>query len=317
VSDTIDAIVSRRWRAAEGIAAFELRREDGAELPAFTAGAHIDVHVPGGYLRQYSLVNAPHERDRYIIAVKRLEDGRGGSRAMHEDVHAGSRVTIGPPRNHFELADDERPVLLVSGGIGITPLLAMAQTLKRRNAAFSLHCVSSGRGQLAFAAEIEAGVYGDCVHLYDRAVRLNPAELAAAAPPDVRVYLCGPAKFMAAIRDAFSARDDAEIHCEYFTPGDAPASPPAHDCFELRLARQGHSLTVPSSGCILEELRKLGMDPEVSCEQGVCGTCITRVLSGEIDHRDYVLTDSQRSAGDTMAICVSRGRPGTTLVIDV
>lgn len=311
--------VARVWPVAEAVAAFELRDPHGGALPPFTAGAHVDVHLEGGLVRQYSLVNDETERDRYVIAVQRLEGGRGGSVALHREAREGRSLAVAAPRNTFPLAACDAPVLLLAGGIGITPLLAMARALDRGGQPFALHYSAADRGRAAFAEELLAGPFRDAVQLYETRAqtprRLDLHRLAREAPAGTRVYACGPDGLMRDAVAAFAARPDIEVRTEHFA-GAAAASADT-EAFSLVLARQGRALDVPGGCSILEALRRDGRDPEASCEQGVCGTCMVDVVSGEVDHRDYVLSPSERSAGGRMLICVSRGRPGGTLVLDL
>ena len=311
--------VARKTREAEGICSYELVRADGAALPPFAAGAHIDVHLPNGLVRQYSLCNAPGETHRYVIAVLRDAASRGGSLAMHDDVDAGSVLTIGAPKNHFPLVDAER-TLLLAGGIGVTPILAMAATLADNGAAFEMHYCARAPERAAFAERLGAARFAGQVHMhYDSGAedqRLDLAALLAAPASGTHLYVCGPQGFIDHVLDSARARGwpAAQLHVEYFgtaavdTGGDRP--------FDVQLASTGRVVTIPAGRTVLKVLAEQGVNIPYSCEEGVCGTCLTRVLAGEPDHRDLYLTDEERAANDQFAPCCSRART-PLLVLDL
>jgi vanillate O-demethylase ferredoxin subunit len=311
--------VARKTREAEGICSYELVRADGAALPPFAAGAHIDVHLPNGLVRQYSLCNAPGETHRYVIAVLRDAASRGGSRAMHDDVDLGSVLTVSAPKNHFPLADAER-TLLLAGGIGVTPILAMAETLADNGAAFELHYCARAPERAAFVQRLGAARFAGLVHLhYDSGAddqRLDLAALLAAPAPGTHLYVCGPQGFIDHVLDNARACGwpAAQLHVEYFgaaavdTGGDRP--------FDVQLASSGQVVTIPAGRTVLKVLAEQGVDIPYSCEEGVCGTCLTRVLAGVPEHRDLYLTDEERAANDQFAPCCSRART-PLLVLDL
>jgi len=314
---TIDVRVAAKVCEAEGICSYELVRVDGAPLPPFEAGAHIDVHLGDGLVRQYSLCNAPHETRRYLIGVLRDPGSRGGSAAMHDAVHAGSVLTIGVPRNHFPLVDAPR-TLLLAGGIGVTPMLAMAEALAAKGAAFEMHYCARSPERAAFRERIAASSFAEQVHFHydsDAAQRLDlPALLAA--PADTHLYVCGPAGFIEHVLAAARERGwpDAQLHVEYFagaaidTAGDQP--------FEVKLASSGQTFTVPAGRSVIRVLAEQGIQLPYSCEEGVCGTCLIRVLDGVPEHRDLYLTDEERAANDQFMPCCSRART-KLLVLDL
>ncbi|MCS0592398.1 PDR/VanB family oxidoreductase [Massilia norwichensis] len=314
---TIDVRVAAKVCEAEGICSYELVRVDGAPLPPFEAGAHIEVHLGDGLVRQYSLCNAPHETRRYLIGVLRDPGSRGGSAAMHDAVHAGSVLTIGVPRNHFPLVDAPR-TLLLAGGIGVTPMLAMAEALAAKGAAFEMHYCARSPERAAFRERIAASSFAEQVHFHydsDAAQRLDlPALLAA--PADTHLYVCGPAGFIEHVLAAARERGwpDAQLHVEYFagaaidTAGDQP--------FEVKLASSGQVFTVPAGRSVIRVLAEQGIQLPYSCEEGVCGTCLTRVLDGVPEHRDLYLTDEERAANDQFMPCCSRART-KLLVLDL
>ncbi len=311
--------VLRKTREAQDIASFELARTDGGPLPAFGAGSHIDVHVPGGPVRQYSLCNDDGEQHRYRIAVLRDAASRGGSAGMHDRVREGDQLTISEPRNHFPLVHVRRTVLL-AGGIGITPLLCMAQRLGSIAADFTLHYCTRSIGRTAFRDEILASPYADRVQFHfddgDPAQKLDLAAALGAPDADTHVHVCGPMGFIDfAVQGARAAGFGPEqIHLEYF--GAAPKSTGGDGAFDVRIASSGQLVTVPADKTVVQALAAAGVEILTSCEQGVCGTCLTRVLEGECEHRDLYLTDEEKARNDQFTPCCSRAK-SRVLVLDL
>lgn len=301
--------------AAEGTLLFEFRAPDGSPLAPFTAGAHLDIHLPGGIVRQYSLVNREGERDRYVVAVKRDRKSRGGSVFMHEQLRVGAVYPIAGPRNNFPLVEGALHVVLIAGGIGVTPIWCMVQRLVELGASFELHYACRNRAETAFAAELAA--LGDRVHFhFDEecgGAVLDVAAIVAQAPADAHLYCCGPTPMLDAFEAATRTRPRERVHVEYFTAKEAPAT---QGGFVVELARSGRSFEIPPGKTILQVLMEAGVDVVYSCEQGICTTCETRVISGIPDHRDMVLTEDERAAGEVMMICVS-GALSDKLVLDL
>lgn len=320
--ETFQVRVVKKHAEAESIASFELARLDGAALPPFSAGSHIDVHLPGapgGITRQYSLCNASHEQHRYRIAVLRDAHSRGGSVAMHDSVHEGDVITISTPRNHFAWHPAQH-TLLLAGGIGVTPLLCMADRLARTGADFELHYCTRSVERTAFASEIAASPMASRTHFHFDAgapdQKLDLTTVLAAPGPDKRVYVCGPAGFIDHVVNNAKALGWAQdhIHLEYFG---APAQDTSGDQgFDVRIASTGKVYAVAPDVSVVEALRNEGIDILTSCEQGVCGTCLTRVLEGEVDHRDMYLTDQEKAANEQFMPCCSRAL-GKLLVLDL
>lgn len=310
--------VSARHDVAQDIVGFELVHPEGRALPAFTAGAHVDVVTPGGATRQYSLCNDPAETHRYCIGVLLEPASRGGSRSMHQSLRAGMRLQISAPRNHFPLAP-ARHSLLFAGGIGITPILAMAETLARSQAAFEMHCCARSLARLPFRDRLGAAALAAQVRLHlDDGPPAQALDIAATlGPPDTgkHLYVCGPKGYMDAVIAAARALHwhEDQIHREYFA---AEAPSPAGDGFELVLARTRRSIRVGPACSVAEALREHGIEVPVSCEQGVCGTCLTRVVDGLPDHRDVYLTDAEKAKNDQFTPCCSRSLT-PRLVIDL
>lgn len=311
--------VANKTLEAQGIASFELRRADGQPLPPFTAGAHIDVQLGPGLVRQYSLCNAPGERHRYQIAVLREPQSRGGSAAMHERIAVGDLLQISEPRNHFALVPAQCSLLL-AGGIGITPILCMAEALSQAGADFEMHYCSRELERMAFKARIEGAAFAERVQFHfdagPEAQKLAADRLLAQQPAGTHLYVCGPAGFIAHVLD--QARrcgwPEDQLHREFFAA--APTEPQADAAFELRLARSGRTCQVPADKSALEVLLAHGIDVPMSCESGVCGTCLTRVLEGLPEHRDVYLTDAERARNDQFTPCCSRAR-SPLLVLDL
>lgn len=301
-------VVSRAEPAAAGIRLFEFRSADGADLRSFDAGAHVKVRTPSGHVRQYSLSNDPRERDRYVIAVKREGDGRGGSRSMVDQVQVGDRLEVGEPENLFALDEHGHGFVLIAGGIGITPVLAMARTLLSREQPFTLYYLTRDAASTAFLDVVTApGMRGHVVLHHDegdpdKAYDLWPVLEKPGSLAGRHLYCCGPRGLMDAVRDMTGHWPGSSVHFETFG---ADTKPRADDRpFVVRLARSGMAFQVPAGQSILDVARTYGVRVASSCESGTCGTCKTSLLAGEADHRDLVLLEEEK-AGNIM-VCVSR-----------
>ena len=312
--------VAAKYFVANDIAAFELEAVDGGPLPDFEAGAHIDVHVPSGPVRQYSLYQLPDAQQRYRIGVQRDPASRGGSLRLVDTVQHGDQLTISVPRNHFALHGGGGEALLFAGGIGITPILCMAEQLARQGQTYTLHYCAREEKRLAFAKQLREGALAARVqiHLDDGPAQQKlDAKAAIGSPsPDRHLYICGPSGFMDYV--LATARelgwDEAHLHREYFAAapiGQAPDSP-----FELELRRSGRVIPVAAGQSPANALLDAGVPIPLSCEQGVCGTCLTRVLEGEPDHRDMYLTEEERMRNDAFLPCCSRSCTAR-LVVDL
>ncbi|VTZ59474.1 Rieske 2Fe-2S domain-containing protein [Sinorhizobium medicae] len=313
---TFRVTVARKWLAADGIAAFELRPVQGL-LPTFQPGAHIDVHMPNGLIRQYSITNGPGESDSYVIGVKLERDSMGGSLCMHETVREGDLLAISEPRNNFPLRRDAVRTIFVAGGIGVTPLLAMAQALKNQNLDYEFHYFAQNQEQLAFPEK--TALLGEALkpHLgfLPETTAAKLKEILSGYRPDMHVYLCGPGPMLEAARRiaADLGWPETAVHFEYFkntnTIDDSSS-------FEVALARSCVTLQVTAGKTILETMREAGIDMPSSCEQGACGTCLATVIEGEPDHQDVYLNDAERKSGTKIMTCVSRAR-SARLVLDL
>lgn len=303
---------------AEDILSFELVHPERLGLPPFTAGSHVDVSVMNGALRQYSLCNNPRENHRYRIAVQREANGRGGSRFLHDHVRVGDHLDVSTPRNSFRLNENAPRSILIAGGIGITPLLAMAHRLEELSSDYEMHYCTRTLERTAFAAELALLSRGAVRFHHDAgdpAHSLDVAHLLREPRPGAHLYCCGPAALMRAVQGATAHWPADAIHFEYFTPPAATASSEETTGeFEVELASTGAVYSVRPGQSILEVLRAAGVSVESSCEAGVCGTCRTRYLGGKPDHRDFVLTEEERR--ESLMLCVSRAQRGERIVLD-
>ncbi|WP_327004573.1 PDR/VanB family oxidoreductase [Dactylosporangium sp. NBC_01737] len=287
------------------------RRTVRRALAPWRPGAHIDLRLPSGQLRQYSLCGDPDDRTSYRIAVLREDHGRGGSREIHETALAGRILEVLGPRNHFELAAAPR-YLFLAGGIGITPILTMARAAAAAGVPWTLWYGGRNRSAMAFTAELPTGA----VHLrpQDTGGLLPLADIVAATAPDTVVYACGPAPMLDAAA-AVCAAAGRELHLERFT-GTAAPPPPGGEAFEVELRQSGMVLVVPPQRSLLDVVLHAVPDAAYSCQEGYCGSCETKVLAGVPDHRDTVLSDAERRRGEVMMICVGRAR-SPRLVLDL
>lgn len=317
---TLSVRVARKAAEALDINTFELVAVDGGPLPAFSAGSHVDVQLPDGLTRQYSLCNDPKETHRYLIGVLRDPASRGGSRAMHEQVQEGQVLQISAPKNHFGLAHDARRSLLLAGGIGVTPILCMVERLAITGADFEMHYSTRSRERTAFHERIVSSAYAPRVqfHFDDGAAaqKLDLATLLAAPQAGVHLYVCGPKGFMDAVLNTARAQGwpEDQLHYEFF--GAEVAKSESDASFEIKLASSGRIITVPSDMTVTKALSQAGVEIMMSCEQGVCGTCLTRVLEGVPDHKDSYLTPEEQAANDQFLPCCSRSKT-PRLVLDL
>lgn len=304
-----------------------LQADDGAALPGFTAGAHLRVQVelPDGSRdwRHYSLINLSTRADacgaptEYVIAVRREDEGRGGSRFMHQRVLPGQLLTIEAPKNEFALREHSGCAVLVAGGIGVTPLVSMAAQRVAQRAPVRMHYAGRSRALMAFLPELQA-LLDDSLHVHADAEAGAPLDVEAlldACGADDQLYVCGPKPMLDTLLAKTQARGwtRERVHFEVFT---APTVDAGDHAFEVVLAQSGRSLTVPADKSILDCLIDAGCDPMFDCKRGECGVCATPVVEGEIEHRDYVLSERERREGNVMQICISRCK-GRRLVLDL
>lgn len=310
--------VHKRQLQGDGVVVLDLIPVGGSTLPVFEAGAHVDIHIAPGVVRQYSLCSDPADNATYRLGVLKDPASRGGSTGVHDTLLEGAEVQISAPRNLFPLAAGAKRSILIGGGIGITPMIAMAYALQARGETFELHYCGRSRSRSAFLDELQGAAFAERVftHFDDEAAeqKLDMDAVLGQAEAGVHVYTCGPSGFMdwvigESLKHGYA---DDHIHREYFQVevDNSGAS------FEVVAARSGKSVQVAEGQTILEALGTLGIKIDVSCEQGVCGTCMCEVLEGEPDHRDVYFTDDEKEANDQILVCCSRAK-SKKLVLDI
>lgn len=313
-SDLIDVLVTSVRCVADETNVYEIARRDGAYFPQAEAGAHVDLHLANGMTRQYSLVEYGVAPSRYLLGIKRDPNSRGGSRFIFETLKPGAPLVISPPRNHFPLDLNAPHHVLIAGGIGITPIHAMTQMLGANLASFELHYAGRTRSQMAFLDRLSrhgtANIHCDDEH---SGALLDIEHIVAGAKEGSHFYCCGPTPMLDTFSNAVAAIPDNRVHVEYFSPKEEANKAGG---FTVTLARSGKEVTVPAGQSILETLREAGLTLDSSCEQGICGVCETRVISGIPDHRDSILSDHEHASNKTMMICCS-GCKSDRLVLDL
>jgi ferredoxin-NADP reductase len=315
IQDRLQVRLESVTYATRDIQVYAFVRPEGGLLPAVSPGAHVDIHLPNGIARSYSLLQASESPERYVIGVKRDPNSRGGSRYMHDELRVGTTLDLSPPRNHFPLTEDAAHTVLIAGGIGITPILCMAERLESIGASFELWYASRSRADLAFLPELER--FGERVHLHvdDEAnAVLNMAAIVAAAPAQTHLYCCGPGPMLTAYEAAAAECPSETVHLERFSAAQTLSR--SGNGFVVRLARSGIELCVPAESTVLQVLAQNGIAIDSSCEAGICGCCEVTVLGGEVDHRDEVLTPTQRAGNKSMMVCCSRAK-SERLVLDL
>ena len=306
--------VSQMTWEADGVLSVRLSRIESADpLPAWEPGAHVDVYVPDGSTRQYSLCGDPRDLSSWQVAVLREPDGRGGSLFVHDQLRVGQTLVVTRPKNHFRL--EEAPFhALVAGGVGITPMVAMAELLQREGRPFHLTYGGRTRGSMAFLDRVAALGDHTTVLAEDVDGRPDLDRLMRELPEGGLVYVCGPVGLLHAVQaaaDAVHGPDQDLVRFELFSRAGLESAAPAEPAgdggtYELVLARSGHTLRLDPETNILETALALGVEVENDCRDGICGSCVTPVLEGTVDHRDLVLTKKEAAAMDQMLICVSR-----------
>jgi phthalate 4,5-dioxygenase reductase subunit len=308
--------IAHKEEIARDIVQFELRDAEGAELAPFTAGAHLKLRTPRGLDREYSLCNDPAERDRYVILVKREQAGRGGSSSLIDDTQPGNVLEAAAPVNDFELPARAKNFVFIAGGIGIAPIMSMVRHLQSEpGKSFRLFYCTRAPDVTPFREELSAPALKGKVRIHhddgdpDRMLDLWPVlEL---RKNQEHIYCCAPRPMMQAVRDMTGHWSSAAVHFETFSKPTAVR--PDDKPFKVRLARSNVELEVPVGTTILEAMRQHGLTVPSSCESGTCGTCRTRLLEGEADHRDLVLAEQEK--GEAIMVCVSRSR-SPYLVLD-
>lgn len=304
---------------ASAIVSFELRSPTGAELPPFSAGAHIDIQLPGGITRAYSLLNPQDERHRYVVAVNRDAKSRGGSVYMHDSLKVGAMLPISGPRNNFPLREDASHSVFIAGGVGITPILCMLDRLTKLKRPWTLYYCARTRADAAFLDTLtryKTTGAGNVNLNFDQGQVANMLDIAgavAAAPAGSDFYCCGPIPMLESFEKATASQPSERVHVEYFAAKEAPM---AEGGFVVECVRSAKTVTVPRGMTILDALLEAGVDAPYSCMQGVCATCEVKVLEGIPDHTDLVLTKEEKASNKVMMICCS-GSKTPKLVLDL
>jgi ferredoxin-NADP reductase len=299
---TIDMRLVAIRLAAHETNLYEFERLDGRPLPAAAPGSHVDIHLPNGMVRPYSLVECGEAPGAYVIGVKRDAAGRGGSVAMHDTLRVGAALRVGRPRNNFPLVETAPHSVLIAGGIGITPIWCMARRLIALGQSFEIHYACRERRDVAFRPQLDA--LGAHLHIDSEAGGrfLDIGAIVAAAPEGSHFYCCGPAPMLNGFEAATAVLPAERVHLERFAA--APMEAPQGG-FVVALRESGKEFVVPEGKSILEVLREQGLDVDFSCEQGICGACRVAVLEGEPDHRDMVLSEQEKAQNNTMMVCCS------------
>jgi len=314
----LNLVVRKRLEQGEGVVILDLVDPTGINLPAFEAGAHVNIHLKPGLVRQYSLCGDPANAAVYRLGVLLDPASRGGSVAVHELLTEGVSVSVGMPRNLFPLASGASRSILLGGGIGITPMIAMAHQLTAQGSPFELHYCGRSRQRTAFLDELASAEFASCVHAHfddeGDAQKLDLPAVLGQPGTGVHVYVCGPSGFMDWVIDGArkAGYDEEHIHREYFQVEVVTGG----DSFEVVAQRSGKTVQVAEGQTIIDALSSVGIKVEISCEQGVCGTCLCDVLEGEPDHRDVYLTDDEKAANDQILVCCSRAK-SKRLVLDI
>jgi ferredoxin-NADP reductase len=300
--------------AARDTNIYEFNRLDGKPLPAYEPGAHIDLHLPNGLVRQYSLIKAEPDPASYTVAVKRDPASRGGSRCVHDELRVGKTLKISAPRNNFPLVESASHIILLAGGIGITPIWCMVQRLEKLGRSWQLYYACRSRSDMAFLEALEA-MSQPHFHFDDESAGkfLDVAAIIAQAPKDAHLYCCGPTPMLKAFEAATASWPREQVHIEYFTPKQESAKTGG---FVVELARSGQEFVIPEGKSILQVLLDAGVDVDYSCELGICGACEQRVISGEPEHRDAILTEEEQASNTKVMICCA-GCKSERLVLDL
>lgn len=313
--DEFEVVVVERQDVAAGVVALVLEHPTGADLPAWAPGAHIDVMLSADLTRQYSLCGDLDNRRSWRIAVLLEPDSRGGSSYVHDQVRAGDKLSVRGPRNNFVLRSAPQ-YRFIAGGIGITPILPMIAAAEVAGAEWTLHFGGRTRQSMAFIDQLTVSGQRVVIHPQDSLGHLDLDRAIGDPTPDTLIYCCGPAPLLSAVEERCRAWPEGVLHIERFQ-ADPSMSKTEGEEFCVEIASTGQKLVIPAERSILAVLNDNGFNVLFSCQEGVCGTCETRVMSGAVDHRDSLLTDEEKRANASMMVCVSRGSPGSTIVLDL
>lgn len=319
MSDTLETIISSKEQLTDDIFGFRFKPVSGV-LPPAEPGAHIDIYLPSGAVRQYSLTRLADESDAaYEIAVLREEQGRGGSLELCDQLSAGDRIKISSPRNNFRLEPEQKRYCLLAAGIGLTPLLSMARSLKAKGADFMLHICTKTLQHVPFKEQLEAEGLAQSVsyHLSGEGDRLSLPQFLQGVEKDAQVYACGPVSFLDEITELTRDWPAGRVRQERFVADIAALDNADKGAFTVRLAKSGGEFLIPEDQSILQVLEANNVLRESACLEGVCGTCLTPVIAGDIIHRDACLYDEEKAENKSIACCVSRGKPGSVVVLDL
>lgn len=322
VNSDLQVVLKQIRNEAKGINSYEFVNADGGNLPPFTAGAHIDVHIGPGVVRQYSISNNPSEQHRYVIGVLNDPNGRGGSKRLHETFKVQDVIKISAPRNNFELDISAKHVILIAGGIGITPLMSMAHELRNKGKSFELHYCSREMQTIAFVEVIKDWQNQGMVKVHldqgDPKNGLSLPALLSEVRDDTHIYYCGPQGFMQACEQAASHWPKGTVKCEHFKAPELSEADAAKKlepgAFIAKIASTGQEIEVKANQTLSDALGEAGVNIPTSCVSGLCGTCRIGFLSGEVDHQDYILSSDEQTK--FLTACVSRAKSGV-LVLDL
>ena len=319
MSTLLNAFIKNIRHEADGIVSLELLPGPGTVFPPFDAGSHIDLHLPNGMIRNYSLLNASEESGRYLIGVLQDRASRGGSKFVHETLRVGMSLPISPPRNNFPLHEEAGRSVLIAGGIGITPILSMARRLHRLGRSFELLYFARSRRSAAFIDQIEALGAEVTWHFDDEQGAppdLQGLLVARPSQADTHYYACGPSVLLDAFERICAALGYTHAHIERFAALEIDAAPDAKQQYVAELHKSGRTFVITPAKSLLDVLLDNGVDVPFSCQEGVCGTCETGLISGVPDHRDSVLSAKEKASNKVMMVCVS-GCKSERLVLDL
>ncbi len=314
----MDVIINKIHQLTSNIRAFELISANHTALPVFEAGAHIDVHLKNGLIRQYSLSNCCSENHRYVIGVLHDEHSRGGSRCIHTEYREGDRLSIGEPRNLFKIHPETQQAVLFAGGIGITPIISMAYRLRQQHIPFELHYFVRCHEMIAFYGNLTEHFPNQIhFHIQDQPeTQCNMQDVLKEVSTQRHLYVCGPTGFMQFVMDSAEqvGWSSEQLHQEHFVAQQLDQS--ENEAFTIEVLGSDRKIEVHPHQTVTQALLENGFEVPISCEQGVCGTCITRVVAGTPDHRDVFMTDDEHSLNNQFTPCCSRAK-SKTLVIDL